>query len=103
MKKSMIAAFALALVGGTSAALAQPGPDIGKPFGDPNFRGAPPAVAAAPGPVTSGAEATARLQADGYRAINLVRGTDGGWHGTAIRGSAKVNVHVAQDGRVLTR
>ncbi len=103
MNKTMIAAFAVALVGGTSAALAEAGPDLGKPFSAPRVYSAPPAVAAAPGPVTSDADATARLQAEGYRAINLVRGGDGAWHGTAIRGAAKVNVHVGQDGRVVTR
>lgn len=102
MKKTMIAAFAVALVGGTSAALAEAGPDLGKPFSAPRVYSAPPSVATT-GPIASDADATARLQADGYRAINLVRANDGGWHGTAIRGSAKVNVHVAQDGRVVTR
>lgn len=102
MKKTMIAAFAVALVGSTSAALAEAGPDIGKPFSAPRVYSAPPSVATA-GPVASDVDATARLQADGYRAINLVRGSDGAWHGTAIRGAAKVEVHVGQDGRVVTR
>lgn len=101
MKKT-IAAFALALVGGTGAALAEGSPDFNRPFSAPRVFTAPPSLATA-GPIASDADATARLQADGYRAINLVRSTDGGWHGTAIRGSAKVNVHVAQDGRVQTR
>lgn len=102
MKKTMIAAFAVALVGGTSAALAEGNPDLNRPFGTPRVYSAPPSLATA-GPIASDADATARLQADGYRAINLVRASDGGWHGTAIRGSAKLNVHVGQDGRVQTR
>ena len=45
MKKTMIAAFAVALVGSTSAALAEAGPDIGKPFSAPRVYSAPPSVA----------------------------------------------------------
>lgn len=102
MKKTMIAAFAVALVGGTSAALAEGNPDLNRPFAIPRVHSAPQSLANA-GPIANDADATARLQADGYRAINLARANDGGWHGTAIRGSAKLNVHVGQDGRVQTR
>jgi hypothetical protein len=53
--------------------------------------------------VTSDADAYARLQADGYRAIDVARGSDGAWHGTAIHGAAKVDVIVDQAGRILAK
>ncbi len=101
MKKTMLVALAITLGAGANVALAEGSPELNRPFGSPRIFSAPPSVAAAP--VASDADAYARLQADGYRGINLVRGNDGAWHGTAIRGAAKVNVLVGPDGRVLTR
>lgn len=102
MHKSMMVALVLALSAGSTAALAEAGPDLGKPFG-PRFERAP-SVAIAPTPVNSDADAAARLQADGYRGISsLVRRNDGAWHGTALRGAAKVDVTVVPDGRVIAR
>lgn len=102
MHKSMTIALALALSAGSTMALAEGGPDLGKPFGAPRVYSAPQSLAAAP--VASDAEALARLQADGYRAVSgLTRGTDGAWHGTALRGAAKVHVTVVPDGRVIAR
>lgn len=107
MKKTMLAALAIALSAGANVALADGSPELNQPFGDRNgpyvygSGNAAPSIAVAP--VTSDADVRARLQADGYRAIDVARGSDGAWHGTAIRGAAKVNVHVAPDGRILTR
>ena len=107
MKKTILVALAITLGAGANVALAEGGPGLNRPFGDPNgpysygARQAAPSLAAVP--VTSDADARARLQADGYRAIDMVRGSDGAWHGTAIRGAAKVEVHVAPDGRIITR
>ena len=105
MKKTMVVALAIALSAGASAALAEAGPDLGKPFGGGRVYTSPSVAATGNGgPVASDTDARARLQADGYRAVDgLVRGTDGAWHGTAIRGSAKVNVTVVPDGRVIAR
>ena len=53
-----------------------------------------PALPNAPGSNS----AVKRIQADGYKNVEgLVRGTDGKWHGTAMRGNTKVGVIV--DGR----
>lgn len=105
MKKLMVVALTTAFsVAGAGVALAEAGPDFGNAFGSRGYSA--PTVAAMPGggPVASDADARARLQADGYRAIDgLARGSDGAWHGTAIRGAAKVNVTVGPDGRILAR
>ncbi len=102
MKKTILVALAITLGAGANVALAEGSPELNRPFGGQRYYSAP-SLAAAPGPVDNDAQVYARLQADGYRAINVARGTDGAWHGTAIRGAAKVNVHVAPDGRVITR
>lgn len=107
MKKTMLVALAVALSAGANVALADGSPDLNHPFGDRNgpytygARNAAPSLAAVP--VASDADAYARLQAEGYRAIDVVRGSDGAWHGTAIRGAAKVKVDVDQAGRIQTR
>ena len=106
MKKTMLVALAIALSAGANVALADGSPELNRPFGDRNgpytygSRNAAPSLAAAPGPVASDADAYARLQADGYRAIDVTRGSDGAWHGTAIHGAAKVNVVVDPAGRI---
>ena len=107
MKKSMLVALAITLGAGANVALADGSPELNQPFGDTGSpyaygaRQAAPSLAVAP--VASDADARARLQADGYRAIDVTRGSDGAWRGTAIRNAAKVNVLVAPDGRILTR
>lgn len=103
MKKTMLVALAITLGAGANVALAEGSPELNRPFGQPRIYSAPPAVATAPAPVTSDAEAYARLQSEGYRGINVVRGNDGAWRGTAIRGSAKVGVTVDQQGRVVAQ
>ncbi|MBX3503342.1 MAG: hypothetical protein KF889_28190 [Alphaproteobacteria bacterium] len=103
MSKTMIAAFAIALVGSTGAALADGNPELDRSFGAPRVYSAPPSVAVVPGPVASDADARARLQADGYRAIDVTRGNDGAWHGTAIRGAARLGVTVDPQGRIYAR
>jgi len=102
MKKTMLVALAITLGAGANVALAEGSPELNRPFGTPRVYTAP-SVATAPAPVTSDAEAYARLQAEGYRGINVVRGNDGAWRGTAIRGSAKVGITVDQQGRVLAK
>jgi hypothetical protein len=106
MKKTMLVALAIALSAGANVALADGSPELNRPFGDRNgpytygSRDAAPSYAAAPSPVASDADAYARLQADGYRAIDVARGSDGAWHGTAIHGAAKVGVTVDPAGRI---
>lgn len=104
MKKTMVVALAIALSAGASAALAEAGPDLGKPFATRFYTSPSVAATGNGGAIASDTDARARLQADGYRAVDgLARGTDGAWHGTAIRGSAKVNVTVVPDGRIIAR
>jgi hypothetical protein len=109
MKKTMLVALAITLGAGANVALADGSPELNHPFGERNgpysygSRDAAPSIATSPGAIASDADAYARLQADGYRAISVTRGSDGAWHGTAIRNAAKVNVLVAPDGRILTR
>jgi hypothetical protein len=48
--------------------------------------------------------AAKRIQADGYKNVEgLVRGTDGKWHGTAMRGNTKVGVIVDGRGNVSSQ
>ncbi|MEA2846207.1 MAG: hypothetical protein QOG78_1488 [Rhodospirillaceae bacterium] len=48
--------------------------------------------------------AAKRIQADGYKNVQgLTRGTDGKWHGTAMRGSTLVGVVVDGRGNVSTQ
>ncbi len=107
MKKTMLVALAITLGAGANVALADGSPELNRPFGDADrafgSRYAAPSIAAAPGAVANDTDAYARLQADGYRAINVMRGTDGAWHGTAIRGAAKVGVTVDQQGRIFAQ
>jgi predicted Rossmann fold nucleotide-binding protein DprA/Smf involved in DNA uptake len=59
-----------------------------------------PALPNAPG--SNGA--AKRIQADGYKNVEgLVRGTDGKWHGTAMRGNTKVGVIVDGRGNVSSQ
>ena len=65
----------------------------------PNTANAP-ALPNAPG--SNGA--AKRVQADGYKNVQgLIRGTDGKWHGTAMRGSSMVGVVVDGRGNVSTQ
>ena len=65
----------------------------------PNTANAP-ALPNAPG--SNGA--AKRIQADGYKNVQgLTRGTDGKWHGTAMRGSTLVGVVVDGRGNVSTQ
>jgi len=97
MKKIFAIATAITFVAGTNFALAEGSPDLNRPLG----RAAPAPALAVGGPVMSDADARARLQGDGYRAIDrLTRGSDGAWRATAIRGAAKVNVTIDPHGRI---
>jgi len=65
----------------------------------PNTANAP-ALPNAPG----SNNAAKRIQADGYKNVQgLIRGTDGKWHGTAMRGSTLVGVVVDGRGNVSTQ
>src|SRR5689334_3838651 len=105
MKKTMLVALAITLGAGANVALADGSPELNRPFGDRNgpytYGTRAPSVATAP--VASDADAVSRLRDDGYRAIDLVRGNDGAWHGTAIRGSAKLGVTVDPAGRIFAQ
>ena len=60
-------------------------------------------MATAPAPRLTGAAGTAqkRIEQDGYKSVqNLQQGSDGLWHGSALRGNTKVQVTVDRAGRV---
>ena len=100
MKTSIILALAIALASG--AALAQGGPSGGstaKPIeANPNA-GLP-----ASGVIANEKEAKTRLEAQGFRNVSqLVRRTDGLWHGTAIRNALPVTVMVDGKGAITVR
>jgi hypothetical protein len=64
---------------------------------------ASPSLANAPSPPLTGAAQTAqkRIERDGYKSVqNLQQGSDGLWHGTAMRGNTSVQVTVDRAGRV---
>ena len=66
-----------------------------------------PSLANAPSQETlTGAARTAqkRIEQDGYKGVqNLQKGSDGLWHGTAMRGNTPVQVTVDRSGRVSTQ
>ncbi|HEY4169926.1 MAG TPA: hypothetical protein VGM96_24255 [Reyranella sp.] len=68
---------------------------------------ADPSLANAPSqePMTGAARtAQKRIEQDGYKSVqNLQRGSDGLWHGTAMRGNTSVQVTVDRTGRVSTQ
>jgi hypothetical protein len=67
---------------------------------------AKPNLANAPSQPMTGAARTAqkRIEQDGYKSVqNLQRGSDGLWHGTAMRGNTPVQVTVDRSGRVSTQ
>jgi hypothetical protein len=68
---------------------------------------ASPSLANAPSqePMTGAARtAQKRIEQDGYKNVqNLQRGSDGLWHGTAMRGNTSVQVTVDRTGRVSTQ
>jgi len=76
----------------------------GQMNGNMNASGAAnPSMANAPAPRLTGAAGTAqkRIEQDGYKNVqNLQQGSDGLWHGTAMRGSTQVQVTVDRAGRV---
>jgi hypothetical protein len=65
---------------------------------------ADPSLANAPSqePLTGAARtAQKRIEQDGYKSVqNIQRGSDGLWHGTAMRGNTQVQVTVDRSGRV---
>ena len=66
-----------------------------------------PSLANAPSQESlTGAARTAqkRIEQDGYKSVqNLQKGSDGLWHGTAMRGNTPVQVTVDRSGRVSTQ
>ncbi len=99
MKTSIVLAIAIAL--GTSVAFAQgpSGPSTAKPIEADPKAGLPTS-----GKISTEAEAKRRLEAQGYRNVSqLVRKTDGLWHGTAIRNAITVTVTVGASGEITTR
>ena len=66
-----------------------------------------PSLANAPSEQSlTGAARTAqkRIEQDGYKSVqNLQKGSDGLWHGTAMRGNTQVQVTVDRSGRVSTQ
>ena len=62
-----------------------------------------PNLASAPSQPMTGPARTAqkRIEQDGYKSVqNLRQGSDGLWHGTAMRGNTAVQVTVDRSGRV---
>ena len=87
-------------------------PATGQMNGNMNASGsagasANPSLANAPSqePLTGAARtAQKRIEQDGYKSVqNLQKGSDGLWHGTAMRGNTPVQVTVDRSGRVSTR
>jgi hypothetical protein len=101
MARTILVVVAISLSISTNVALAEGGPDLGRPSADRGARQIPMATG---GPVLTDTDARARLQADGYRAIaDLSRSNDGAWRGTAIRGAVKVSVTVDPQGRIFVQ
>jgi hypothetical protein len=83
-------------------------PATGQMNGNMNANGmtgasANPNMANAPAQRLTGAAGTAqkRIEQDGYKSVqNLQQGSDGLWHGTAMRGNASVQVTVDRAGHV---
>ena len=100
MKSGIILALAIALAPGI--ALAQGGPSGGSPARP--VQADPRAGLPASGKISTEAEAKTRLEAQGYRNVSqLVKRSDGLWHGTAIRNALPVNVTVDAGGEITTR
>ena len=87
-------------------------PATGQMNGNMNASGsagasANPSLANAPSqePLTGAARtAQKRIEQDGYKSVqNLQKGSDGLWHGTAMRGNTPVQVTVDRSGRVSTQ
>lgn len=100
MKTSIIVALAITL--GSGAALAQGGPSGGSTARP--IEASPSAGMPASGVISNEAEAKRRLEAAGLRNVSqLVRGTDGQWHGTAIRNALPVTIAVNAKGEITAR
>jgi hypothetical protein len=94
----------LALIAATGTAFAQtatpPGPSGGVPMApsttmDTNTANASPRLSGQAG------IAQKRIEADGYKNVQgLAQGSDGLWHGRAMRGNAEVQVTVDKQGNV---
>jgi hypothetical protein len=114
--------LALALVAAAGAASAQTMPTQGsgnmstdtpmnsgaqmKSGAAANGSGANMAPEMANAPRVTGAAATAqkRIEMDGYKNVTgLAKGSDGLWHGTAMRGNTQVQVTVDRAGRVAAQ
>ncbi|HEY6715616.1 MAG TPA: hypothetical protein VI232_04670 [Reyranella sp.] len=85
-------------------------PPVNPPAMSTSGVNAPPAMApntanAAALPNAPGSNGAAkRIQADGYKNVQgLTRGTDGKWHGTAMRGNTMVGVVVDGRGNVSSQ
>jgi hypothetical protein len=82
---------------------AEAGATMNSPMGAGGSAAVNPDLAGAPAPRLGGAAGTAqrRIEQDGYKQVgNLQKGDDGLWHGTALRGNAKVQVTVDRSGLV---
>lgn len=100
MKTSIIVALAIAL--GSGVAFAQGGPSGGSPAKP--IEADPRAGLPTSGTISTEVEAKRRLEAQGYRNVSqLVKRTDGLWHGTALRNALPVNVTVDAKGEIALR
>ncbi|MBV9835610.1 MAG: hypothetical protein JO055_14435 [Alphaproteobacteria bacterium] len=100
MKTGIILALAIALAPGVVSA--QGGPSGGAPARP--VQADPRAGLPTSGKISTEAEAKTRLEAQGFRNVSqLVKRTDGLWHGTAIRNALPVNVTVDTGGEITTR
>jgi periplasmic protein CpxP/Spy len=100
MKTTIILALAIALAPGI--ALAQGGPSGGSQARP--VEADPKAGLPASGTISSEAQAKTRLEAQGYRNVSqLVKRSDGLWHGTAVRNALPVGITVDARGKITTR
>jgi ABC-type nitrate/sulfonate/bicarbonate transport system substrate-binding protein len=95
MKRTLLT-LALVAAAGTAGAQTASAP---APSADTNIANTPTLPLPAPA-----ATAQKRIEQDGYKNVrNVQKGADGLWHGTAMRGSAQVQVTVDRSGHVEAR
>jgi hypothetical protein len=101
MKPILLSLAILAAAGGTAAAQSSSSSVNTPASGTPTT--SPPNSAKATGEPLSGPALTAKkaIERDGYKDVQgLAKGSDGLWHGQAVRGSTHVQVTVDRSGRV---
>jgi len=101
MKRIFLTLAILAAAGGTAVAQNSSSSVNTPPSGTPTTP--PPSSAKATGEPLNGPALTAKkaIERDGYKDVRgLAKGSDGLWHGQAMRGDTQVQVTVDRSGRV---